>query len=119
MASFKGGENSTDPQRCKANSKQTGKQCKNSAIFGARVCRYHGGKAPQVMRRAAERLRDLEHPAIGVLEDLITDKTTPPAVRLMAANSLLDRLAALEPELPQHDLIDLTKLSTPLLRQII
>jgi len=32
MASFKGGENSTDPRRCMAHSSQTGKRCKNASI---------------------------------------------------------------------------------------
>jgi hypothetical protein len=34
--------------RCKAISKQTGKQCKNWAIKGGQVCRNHGGGAPAV-----------------------------------------------------------------------
>jgi hypothetical protein len=30
MASFKGGEHSTDPRRCTAHSRQAGKRCKNA-----------------------------------------------------------------------------------------
>ena len=30
-------------QRCKAKSKKTGQQCRNHAIKGKNVCRYHGG----------------------------------------------------------------------------
>jgi hypothetical protein len=52
MASFKGGENSTDPRRCTAHSSQTGKRCKNASILGGRVCRYHGGSAPHVQKKA-------------------------------------------------------------------
>jgi hypothetical protein len=41
--------------RCKATSKQTGKQCKNWAIKGGEVCRKHGGGAPAVKAKAAIR----------------------------------------------------------------
>jgi hypothetical protein len=76
MASFKGGENSTDPRRCTAHSSQTGKRCKNASTPGGRVCRYHGGGAPQVRKAAAERLRELEHPAIDMLATILGEKTT-------------------------------------------
>src|SRR4029450_1249854 len=71
MASFKGGETSTDPRRCTAQSSQTGKRCKNAAILGGRVCRYHGGAAPQVQLKAAEHLQALERPAIDWIERLL------------------------------------------------
>lgn len=41
--------------RCKAMSKQTGKECKNWAIKGGEVCRNHGGNAKQVRAKAAIR----------------------------------------------------------------
>jgi hypothetical protein len=40
-------------EKCTATSKQTGKRCKQYAAKGAKVCRFHGGKAPQV-KKAAE-----------------------------------------------------------------
>lgn len=43
-------------RRCQAQSKQTGEQCKAWAVPGALVCRHHGGRAPQVQRKAAENL---------------------------------------------------------------
>jgi hypothetical protein len=49
-------------RRCKAKSHRTGKQCAKSAINGGTVCRTHGGAAPQVKRKAAERLADLIDP---------------------------------------------------------
>lgn len=41
---------------CTATSKQTGLPCRNGAIPGGKVCRYHGGRAPQVAAKAAERV---------------------------------------------------------------
>lgn len=42
----------SDARRCTAHNRQ-GKPCRQPAVAGATVCRYHGGSAPQV-RRAAE-----------------------------------------------------------------
>jgi hypothetical protein len=57
-----GSEKKPTNPRCSAHSKQTGKQCGRTAIPGGTVCRYHGGLAPQVQRKAAERLADLIDP---------------------------------------------------------
>ena len=46
---------------CKARSR-SGKPCKGKPINGGVVCRMHGGSAPQVKRKAAERLADLIDP---------------------------------------------------------
>ena len=46
----------TDDRRCIAKSKVTGKQCGRKPIPGGLVCGYHGGKAPQVAKKAAERV---------------------------------------------------------------
>lgn len=43
-------------RRCRAQSKQTGEQCKAWAVPGGLVCKWHGGRAPQVQRKAAENL---------------------------------------------------------------
>lgn len=51
-----------NPKRqCRATSR-AGRQCRNTAIPGGAVCKYHGGAAPQVQRKAAERLADLIDP---------------------------------------------------------
>jgi hypothetical protein len=42
--------------KCTAKSKTSGKRCAQPAIPGGAVCRFHGGGAPQVQRKAAERL---------------------------------------------------------------
>lgn len=41
--------------KCSAHT-SSGRPCRNWAIQGATVCRMHGGSAPQVRRKAAERL---------------------------------------------------------------
>jgi hypothetical protein len=53
--------------RCTATTKRTGERCKNSAILGGTVCRYHGGGAPQVKRKAEERLLDARDDALSAL----------------------------------------------------
>jgi hypothetical protein len=51
-----------DARRCKARSSRSGKPCQQWAIHGGTVCQAHGGRAPQVKRKAAERLADLIDP---------------------------------------------------------
>jgi phosphopentomutase len=75
--------------QCKGKSKQSGKQCLQPAIPGGAVCRYHGGAAPQVIRRAQERLDALVDPAIGQLRRLLNSKND--AVVLGAVKDILDR----------------------------
>lgn len=48
--------------QCRAKAKRTGKQCGRPAMHGGFVCQKHGGMAPQVKRKAAERLADLIDP---------------------------------------------------------
>jgi hypothetical protein len=95
-----------DPMRCTARSKQRNAQCKRTAIPGGTVCRYHGGAAPQVMKAAAERLKELQFPAIVAIEDAldadayyvvrngdsssVEEKPDHPT-RLRAATAVLDR----------------------------
>lgn len=76
--------------RCTAKSKQSGERCKQTAVPGGTVCRFHGGSAPNVKRKAALRLASLVDPAIGTLarEMVKADKSSD---RQRAANSILDR----------------------------
>jgi hypothetical protein len=129
MASFKGGENSTDPRRCTAQSRQSGKRCKNASIPGGRVCRFHGGAAQHVQKKAAERLQALEHPAIDVLARFLTapelatmfSTMLHPSTVLNAAKIVLDRTGHKPTdklEIQTQQTLDVTIFSTGLLRQM-
>lgn len=66
--------------QCTATAKSTGEQCQRAAIKGSNVCHVHGGAAPQVKKKAEERLREAAAPAITDLDqtrrevrDLIED----------------------------------------------
>ena len=54
--------------QCHATAKATGKRCNRAAILGGRVCYVHGGAAPQVKRKAAERIAALRDAACDVLK---------------------------------------------------
>jgi len=49
-------------RRCTAKSSRTGNPCRQAPINGGTVCGTHGGRAPQVRRKAQERLADLIDP---------------------------------------------------------
>jgi hypothetical protein len=38
-------------KRCKAKCKARGDQCRNPAAYGMMVCRYHGARRPETIRR--------------------------------------------------------------------
>lgn len=50
-------------RRCKGTSR-SGKQCAKAPIVGGTVCRMHGGSAPQVKAKAAQRVADMLAEAI-------------------------------------------------------
>lgn len=74
---------------CTATNRQ-GKRCGKSPIPGGRVCRMHGGAAPQVKAKAQERLMALQHPAIDRLTQLIAQQEFP-SVAIAAVRDVLDR----------------------------
>ena len=77
-----------EERRCRARHRDGGR-CKNWAIRGGTVCRYHGGSAPQVRAAAAERLAALVHPAITRLSRLMRNRN--PHIRMRAVENILDR----------------------------
>lgn len=56
----------TDPVKC-GRKTRGGYPCKLWPLPGQRVCRMHGGKSPQALAKAEERMRALIHPAISSL----------------------------------------------------
>ena len=85
------------PRKCTAHSTRTKELCNRWALRGQTVCMMHGGKAPQAMAEAEAmveitelRLRKLAPRAVAELESLVTNGPSE-AVRLGAANSLVDR----------------------------
>ena len=66
-------------------------------MTGQAVCGTHGGRSPQAMAKAQRmvelaelRIRGLAPRAVDTLEELVTNAESE-AVRLAAANSLVDR----------------------------
>lgn len=89
--------------RCQAK-RRDGEPCGKDAILGAKVCLVHGGRLPIVRQNAADRLKELQHPAIAGLENaLLAEQRTlnrrgdvvtlgpDHANRIRAATAILDR----------------------------
>ena len=76
--------------RCNA-TRPDGSRCKREAEDGAVVCDQHGGAAPQVRRRAAERLIMTADQAAQMLVRMMEDTQVPFGVRAKIAQDLLDR----------------------------
>ena len=79
-----------DARRCTARSKQSHVRCKRAAIVGGKVCYYHGGKIPQVVASARERINAMVDPALYALRQLV-DNADSDSVRLSAIKDILDR----------------------------
>ena len=82
--------NSPVPERrCKAH-KKDGSQCKNAAILGGTVCRFHGGASKFVKQAARARLDNaadrMAKKLLGLAEGAESE-----TVQLQATNSALDR----------------------------
>ena len=59
-------------------------------MHGQTVCRMHGGKSPQALAKAEERLKALVHPALTGLAQLVANADSD-SVRLSAIKDVLDR----------------------------
>jgi len=53
--------------KCHAKNR-AGETCGHWAMHGQAVCYLHGGKSPQALTSAQDRMRDLVHPALSALE---------------------------------------------------
>jgi hypothetical protein len=71
-----------------------GSPCGSWALTGTSVCRMHGGAAPQVKRKAEERIRELVNPALALIAEILETgraEDLPASVSLTAARDILDR----------------------------
>jgi hypothetical protein len=68
-----------------------GEPCKGLAMDGQKVCRVHGGSAPQTMAAAKLRLAALVDPAIDVLAYAMKQKAKQLPSAITAARDALDR----------------------------
>ena len=62
-----------DERRCTATSTRSHVRCQKYAIAGANVCYTHGGNAPQVRRKAAERLALMMDPSLSKVAERIKE----------------------------------------------
>lgn len=79
-----------EPVKCSAR-KTNGDPCGASPVRGATVCNKHGGSAPQVKRKAQERLLEGVPKMLKMLKELASNEDVPPQVRLAAIRDWLDR----------------------------
>jgi len=79
-----------------------GEPCRAKAIRGGKVCVVHGGRAPQVLRRAEERIQAMVAPALDRVRSTIADDDNP-ALALAAARDILDRAGYKATEKVQQD----------------
>lgn len=68
---------------------QRGERCGNYPIEGAVVCRVHGGSAPQVKRKAQERIAMAQDDAASLLVQFMASDKVPFAERRRCAEFLL------------------------------
>ena len=81
--------------------RKNGDPCKRPPIKGARVCRFHGGAAPQVKHAAKVRLENAADRMARELLRMAEDPDLLPAVKLAAIRDALDR-AGMAPN-AKHD----------------
>jgi hypothetical protein len=92
--------------RCNG-TRPNGGRCKREAEDGAVVCDQHGGAAPQVRRRAAERLIMTADHAAQSLVKMMQDTEVPFGVRAKIAQDLLDRAGLIATQV--HQIIPTTE----------
>ena len=90
-----------EPTPCTATTRAGGR-CSNPPIKGATVCRMHGGSAPQVQRKAAERIAEARDTALDALLRLIQSGDVDAKVALDAVVKLTETHETLEGRVSQR-----------------
>jgi len=62
-----------DTDQCTATAKSTGERCKQPAIDGGNVCRFHGGSTSHIKESAQERLNRLANETLAEFEPRLND----------------------------------------------
>lgn len=75
-------------EKCKAHNR-FGEPCGNYPILGGVCCRVHSGSAPQVRRKAAERIAMAQDDAASLLVQFMASEKVPFAERRRCAEFLL------------------------------
>ena len=83
-------KSSVPARRCCAH-KKDGSQCKNAAILGSTVCRYHGGASKHVKAAARARLENAADRMAKELLGMAIDPDVSDSVKLAAIRDALDR----------------------------
>ena len=82
--------------RCIARSSQTGLPCRAYAIHGGTVCVAHGGAAPQVKRKAEERIVELRDVAVEKFLMQLQCDDVPASTMLAAVRDLTKTVAEMQ-----------------------
>jgi hypothetical protein len=75
--------------KCTAH-KKDGSPCGSWAIKGANVCRVHGGSAPQVLRKASQRIEEARDLALSGLVSDLSETQVDAKVKLDAVVKLTE-----------------------------